>query len=108
MQFDAKSETQSLWEDALDDFYSARYRSAVDKIMEVKELYPAHTLADSYLRIAQARIANGEDSGSPILLYVLVTIAGASMAGMAIMIVVIVRHNRHHQQYKIAHPPAGH
>lgn len=102
------SKTQELWESALDDFYAARYRSALTKISQVQSLYPPHSLADTYKAMAESHIAAGEDTSNQTALYVLGAIAATSLVGMMTMIIIIVRHNHYHRQYKTLNQPPKH
>lgn len=103
IKFNTKSSTQSLWESGLNDYYSAHYTSAIDKFEEVKQQYPAHSLADEYIQSAQTHINNGEESTqSSALIYGLVLGMFISLVGAGITIFVIVRHNAMHQHYKAA------
>ena len=100
IDFDHDSETQRVWEDALDNFYSAHYTKAIKQFDKVKELYPAHTLADQYIHLAEDRINNGQEARGATLLLIAVAALIVSSLGMVVMIVVILRHYGKHHHYK--------
>lgn len=100
IMFDDSSETQDLWSLALDDFYSAHYTAAVDKFRQVKKLYPPHATVDSFISIANTKIANGEEAVSPLVpLFIVVSIV-ISVSGVVMAVVLISRHRAHHHLYR--------
>jgi S1-C subfamily serine protease len=102
INFNTESDTQKLWEEGLDEFFKARYSKAIIKFDQVRELYPAHSLASEYIKTAQAKIANGEEAPDPTIAWVLGVSIIISIVGSATTVFVIMRHHARHNLYKAA------
>lgn len=98
--FTNTSDTQDLWKLALDDFYSAHYTAAVQKFRQVKKLYPPHATVDSFISIANTKIANGEEAVSPWVPLFIVASIIISVSGVVTAVVLISRHRAHHHLYR--------
>jgi hypothetical protein len=103
-----KSTTQETWEKGLKLYDKSHYSAAVKQFEKVKALYPAHRLADSYIKSAKDNIAAGKDiKDFPIV----ILIAGlvVAVAGVGVAVFLIVRHRTHHHLYQTheAAMPAG-
>lgn len=104
----SESNTQSDWEEGIDLFYQARFTKAIAKFEKVKELFPGHRLAETYIDLAQTKIDNGEEVAEPsnFILYGLG--AGASIGGIVAGIVLIINQKKRHKDYvsgAVAHQP---
>lgn len=97
--FDTSSETQSQWDEGMDNFYSAHYSKAVKNFDKVKELYPSHNKVAEFISAAQKRIANGEDVQDfpviPVAIGAIVLLIGAVTS-----IIFVVRHKKKHNIYQ--------
>ncbi|WP_188188101.1 trypsin-like peptidase domain-containing protein [Nonomuraea sp. SYSU D8015] len=56
-----QSRTSLVYNAALDDFFAKRYRAALPKFRQVRELYPAHPYVAAYIRDTRKAIAAGQD-----------------------------------------------
>ncbi|MFI7703092.1 trypsin-like peptidase domain-containing protein [Nonomuraea sp. NPDC049480] len=56
-----QSRTSRIYNSALDDFFARRYRAALPKFRQVRELYPAHPYVTTYIRDTRKAIAAGQD-----------------------------------------------
>ncbi|MDR0397913.1 MAG: trypsin-like peptidase domain-containing protein, partial [Candidatus Nomurabacteria bacterium] len=99
VKFDTNSETQTEWNEGINNFYASHYSKAVKNFEKVKELYPNHAKADEFIAAAEKRIANGEDVVDFPWLLVTV-IAGVVLIGAVATVVVIVAHGKHHKVYQ--------
>jgi serine protease Do len=59
-----QGETTTLYNDALNNFYADHYSVALTQFRQVKELFPAHAYAGSY--ISQAQLAISQDRDVPV------------------------------------------
>ncbi|GAA5045249.1 hypothetical protein HNP84_002664 [Thermocatellispora tengchongensis] len=57
----ALSETSRLYNAALNDYFAGRYRAALPKFRQVRELYPAHPYVGTYIADTKKAIAAGKD-----------------------------------------------
>jgi hypothetical protein len=57
----AQSRTSRLYGAALDDFFARRYRAALPKFRQVRELYPAHPYVATYIADTRKAITAGKD-----------------------------------------------
>ncbi len=89
------SDTQRIWNEAIGQFYTARYKKAVSNFEKVKELYPEHPRVAELTAVAQKRIAAGENVDDfPV---VLVAVLGVVvLIGAAVSVFFIVRHKHGH------------
>lgn len=89
------SETQALWNKAIQQFYTARYKKAVANFSKVKELYPEHPRVAELTAVAEKRIANGENIDDfPVVPVVIVAVI--VVAGIGLSLFFIVRHKKGH------------
>ncbi len=96
-----ESTTQSSWERGLQLFAENRFTKAVQEFEKVKNNYPAHRLANSYLASAKKGIASGHDVRDvPFVTAAGVSFIGAS--GASGTIILMARHNSRHLSYKLA------
>ncbi len=65
---DTQSSIDDIWDSAITEFSNANYQKSKDLFNQVAEQYPANYLASSFIKVADTKIANGEDksSSSPI------------------------------------------
>lgn len=95
---DLNSETQALWEQGIDYFYTAHYSKAVKNFDKVQALYPNHSKVAEFIAAAEKRIANGEDIQDfpliPVIVGGIIVLIGAGVG-----IFLIVRHRKHHVIY---------
>lgn len=56
----AKSSTAAAWKEGLENFWSKRYKSAVDSIEKARQLYPVNPVFQVYITEAEAAIKKGE------------------------------------------------
>lgn len=88
-------DTQKIWNQAIQQFYTARYKKAVANFSKVKELYPQHPRVAELTAIAEKRIANGENIDDfPVIPVVILAVV--VLAGVGISVFFIVRHKRGH------------
>lgn len=91
----ALSDTQLVWNQGIQQFYTARYKKAVASFAKVKELYPEHPRVAELTLVAEKRIANGENVDDfPVLLVVVLGVVVLTGAGVSVFF--IVRHKRGH------------
>lgn len=100
IKLNTDSKTQIAWEAGLKDFYSAHYKKAIAEFKEAKRLYPSHVLADHYISISEANIADGQEAQSVWVPIAIVTAFAVSLAGVSFVIVLMVRHRAHHHLFK--------
>ncbi|MFY9227880.1 MAG: serine protease [Candidatus Microsaccharimonas sp.] len=95
---DVNSETQALWEQGINYFYTSYYSKAVKNFEKVQALYPNHSKAAEFIAAAQKRIANGEDTQDfpliPVIVGGIIVLIGAGVG-----VFLIVRHRKHHVIY---------
>jgi len=96
--FDVNSETQALWEQGIDYFYTSHYSKAVKNFEKVQSLYPNHAKAAEFIAAAEKRIANGEDIQDfplvPVIIGGIIVLVGAGVG-----VFLIIRHRKHHVIY---------
>lgn len=100
----AKSPTQTAWEKGLELYKSERYSKSIREFSKVKQNYPAHRLADSYISGAEQAIKEGRDKKDPP--YALVGAVLAGLIGVFAAIVAVrmmARHKKAHTDYKNDH-----
>ncbi|MFZ3009816.1 MAG: trypsin-like peptidase domain-containing protein [Candidatus Microsaccharimonas sp.] len=95
---DANSQTQALWEQGIDYFYTSHYSKAVKNFEKVQALYPNHSKVAEFIAAAEKRIANGEDIQDfpliPVIVGGIIVLIGAGVG-----VFLIVRHRKHHIIY---------
>lgn len=89
------NDTQKIWNQAIQQFYTARYKKAVANFNKVKELYPEHPRVAELTAIAEKRIANGENIDDfPVVPVIIVTVV--VIMGVGLSVFFIVRHKHGH------------
>ncbi len=89
------SDTQKVWNQAIAQFYTARYKKALVNFNKVKELYPNHPRVAELTGIAQTRIANGENIDDfPVIPVVIAAVV--TLTGIGLSVFFIARHKRGH------------
>ena len=105
-----QSNVQQNWEKGLQFYSESKLSKAVKEFEKVKEEYPQHRLADTYIANAEKGIADGKDV-KDFPLWAIALTAVAALAGVTVGVVLIVRHRVHHQNYKHVeqgfNPPTG-
>lgn len=103
------SQTQTAWQEGLGLYGQAHYKEALKKFKLVKNLYPSHRLAGTYIDLSEQAIANGKNVKEPSLALLIIGI-GMSLGGLLTAIVMIARHHGLHKIYRIYHQhrPAVH
>lgn len=92
------SATQLKWQLGIENFYKAKYSSAVKDFSEVKSLYPQHPMVDQLIALSQQKISAGEESkGTPIM--ILSIGLGVSILATVTAVVLIFRHHKKHRIY---------
>lgn len=95
------SSVQADWHEGLKLFEDNRFSGALAKFKKVKNSYPAHRLAKSYIEASEEAIAAGHDIKDPSMpLVVASSFIGASGASGAV--IMIGRHHTAHHFYKQA------
>jgi hypothetical protein len=93
------SATQQAWQKGLDLYSKHHYSAAQTQFEKVKELYPPHRLADSYIDMSKQAVSEGKDIKDPSIPLLLLGI-GAGVGGIGIGVIMIARHHGKHQVYK--------
>ncbi len=93
------SKTQKAWSQGLDDFYSAHFRAAIDRFKEAKTLYPALIQADSMIKVAEIKLANGEEATDLSLTILLFGAGALALGGIIYMVMTISKHRVKHAIY---------
>lgn len=89
------SETQREWNQGIDLYYKAHYKSAVSHFAKVKELYPADPRVDELTKTANKRIANGENVDDfPVAVVIIVALV--VLAGTGVSVFLILQHKKKH------------
>lgn len=96
------SASQTAWESGLEDFYNARYTSAIKKFHTAEALYSPNMLTGQYISLAQTKIANGEEAQDSRVLFVIIGFLAASLLGTTAVIIIMVRHRAHHHMFQAA------
>lgn len=92
------SETQRVWNKAIDLFYEAHYKSAIPQFKKVAELYPEHPQVAAMIASSEKHIANG-DNVDEFPIAAVVIVAAVALLGTGVAVVFIVLHNKKHQAY---------
>ena len=95
----ASSSTQDIWREGLDLYSKHHYSAAQNKFEKVKELFPPHRLADSYIEMSKQAVSDGKDVKDPSILLLLLG-TGAGIGGIGIAVFIISRHHGKYQLYK--------
>lgn len=91
---------QNQWTQALDLFSKSRYSKAIPILKQIKNSYPAHRLADTYIQASEQALNSGKDIKDISLpLVVAVSFTGATAAAGAV--ILIARHHASHRAYRI-------
>lgn len=105
----SESETQKKWNEGVELFYKARFTPAIKKFEEAKQLFPGHRLADSYIDLANVKIANGEEVSDPNTIIYLSAGAVIAVGGVVGATHLIANQRKRHGAFKageIPHPQA--
>lgn len=108
INFSSTSQTQDAWGKGLDLYSKNHYSAALIQFNKVRQLYPEHRLAATYIDNSNKQIADGKDvKDFPVLILV----AGLVVVILLIAgtVVAIVSHARHHRSYVLqnAFPAVG-
>lgn len=99
-------ETQKVWNQGIDKFYDAHYKSAIKYFEKVEELYPEHPKAAELIATSEKRIAEGKNIDEFPVVAVLIAGAVALFGAGGFVVYRMVRHNTAHKVYQ-SHVAAG-
>ncbi|CAN5624092.1 hypothetical protein BH23PAT2_BH23PAT2_08510 [soil metagenome] len=98
LTLDINSTVQQQWSIGLQLFSQSKFSAALPHFEKVKSLYPAHRLADTYIKAATKQIQAGRDvQDTPLIAYVGLITGIATVVGA---VVLIARHHGHHHIYR--------
>lgn len=104
-----KSQTTSLYEEALELYYDERFIESIPKFEEVKRLYPSHAYVTQFLQKAQTAVSEGRGK-KPTSVWVLVAGISAVVVGVGatIGIIVMIRRRKKAATAQAPSPAPGH
>lgn len=99
--FNTKSTVTTTWNEAIEAFLVGNFKGAKKQFEAVEKSYPANYLAASLASLAASKIGTPEDRSSdfetsPILLYLLIGLAGLLVIGITIMLIIVRKHHKTH------------
>ena len=95
----AQSSTQQAWEKGLDLYSKHHYSQAIVQFDKVRELFPPHRLAETYIQMSEQAISDGKNVKDPSIALLLLGI-GTGVGGIGLAVIFIARHHGKHQVYK--------
>jgi S1-C subfamily serine protease len=96
------SAAQTAWQLGLGLYSKHHYSEAALQFERVKELYPAHRLASTYIDLSNQAVKDGKDIKDPPVLLLVFGI-GTGLGGLGLAVVLIARHHGRHQVYRAYH-----
>lgn len=96
LSLNTSSSISENWDKAIDEFSQARYKNSMELFKKVQDEYPAHYLAESFIKVSESKVGKGEDVSSKSSF--IVVLAGAFViviVAVGFTVVILIKHRKH-------------
>lgn len=96
VKLDTNSSISDNWDKAIDEFSQARYKNSIELFKKVQAEYPAHYLAESFIKVSESKAGKGEDVSSKSSF--VIVLAGAFViviVAVGFTVVILIKHRKH-------------
>lgn len=109
INLNTSSSISENWDKAIDEFSQARYKNSIDLFKKVQAEYPAHYLAESFIKVSEGKVGKGEDvSAKSNYVIVLVGAFAVVIVAVGFTVVVFIKHRKHGKAMGyVGYPPSA-